>query len=236
MQIRVRLGALLTALVVVAPCWAGDTAGDASHASDDPERGIGLVESSVPTTGPCGIVLLEQPTEPDRTRGVGMAKENAVKAAPVASVPRIRIQFASGKDRLTPAGEAALKPIGEALKSTKYDLSKMCFRVEGHTDTIGSARSNLELSRRRAESVKRYLTRAYGVDADQMVAVGYGEAKLAADPEDSLEAQQRNRRVEVANLGEDAPVRAGPDTQARKDVDGMDAQEIADLMVPGSKD
>ncbi len=52
------------------------------------------------------------------------------------------------------------------------------FLVEGHTDAVGSAASNLALSDRRAESVALALTEFFGVPPENMVVQGYGESSL----------------------------------------------------------
>ena len=50
--------------------------------------------------------------------------------------------------------------------------------VAGHTDAAGGEEYNQELSERRAEAIKRYLTDKYGIKADNLVTVGYGKSKL----------------------------------------------------------
>ncbi|HUF62573.1 MAG TPA: OmpA family protein [Verrucomicrobiales bacterium] len=69
------------------------------------------------------------------------------------------------------------------------------FRLCGHTCDVGSEEANLELSRRRAESLMRYLV-SEGVPEDRLEAEGFGEERPAG-PNDSEEARSRNRRVEV---------------------------------------
>ena len=67
--------------------------------------------------------------------------------------------------------------------------------VEGFADPAGSARYNLDLSRRRAESVKRFLV-AQGVNPDQVKTVGYGESRLVAPgAAGSQMGAESNRRV-----------------------------------------
>ncbi len=67
-------------------------------------------------------------------------------------------------------------------------------RVEGHTDSVGNAQMNLELSEDRAESVRQYLIEA-GVQPELLESVGYGESKPVAD-NDTAEGRAQNRRVE----------------------------------------
>ena len=68
--------------------------------------------------------------------------------------------------------------------------------VDGHTDSIGTDQANLDLSRRRAASVKTALTSRYHVDAVRLTTAGYGESR-PKDTNDTLEGRARNRRVEL---------------------------------------
>ena len=67
--------------------------------------------------------------------------------------------------------------------------------VEGFADPAGSARYNLNLSSRRAESVRSFLT-GQGLDGTQLKAVGYGETRLVAPGAERDEpGAEQNRRV-----------------------------------------
>ena len=74
---------------------------------------------------------------------------------------------------------------------------KATFSVEGYTDSFGSYEYNLDLSQRRADSVKRYLVEAMRINPAQIETRGYGSAKFRASPNGSIEEQSPNRRVEV---------------------------------------
>ena len=71
------------------------------------------------------------------------------------------------------------------------------FTLEGYTDSFGSMEYNLDLSQRRAESVKRYLVEALGINPAQIATRGYGKANLLTSPDASIEEQEVNRRVVV---------------------------------------
>lgn len=82
--------------------------------------------------------------------------------------------------------------------------------IEGHTDSVGSDEYNLDLSRRRAESVKARLVMD-GVEPGRITTVGYGK-KFPAFSNDTAANRAMNRRVEVIILHEGVD----PNTQIRE--------------------
>ncbi len=81
---------------------------------------------------------------------------------------------------------------------------KATFSVEGYTDSFGPADYNLELSQRRAESVKAYLVNVMGISPAQISTHGFGQSKFIVPPNPSagesdaeIARQQPNRRVEI---------------------------------------
>ena len=70
--------------------------------------------------------------------------------------------------------------------------------LEGHTDSIGSEEYNMDLSKRRAESVKNYIAETFEIDTARISTVDYGESQPVAS-NDTAEGRQINRRV-VANI------------------------------------
>jgi outer membrane protein OmpA-like peptidoglycan-associated protein len=71
------------------------------------------------------------------------------------------------------------------------------FTVEGYTDSFGTPEYNLDLSQRRADSVKQYLVQAMGINPAQIETRGYGATKFHTSPNGSIEEQSPNRRVEI---------------------------------------
>ena len=110
---------------------------------------------------------------------------------------RLPIFFEFNSATLLPEGRALLDKVGAALASD--ELTSFSFSVEGHTDSVGSATYNHSLSAQRAEAVKAYLI-AQGVSPEKLKTVGHGESVPVADNE-SEDGRQRNRRVEIINLG-----------------------------------
>ena len=88
------------------------------------------------------------------------------------------------------------------MEEVQARVPRPAFRVEGHTDWIGSDAYNLRLSARRAEAVRNWLVQAGGVPRPAISTVGYGESRPVApnstpDGRDDPEGRQRNRRVEL---------------------------------------
>ena len=71
------------------------------------------------------------------------------------------------------------------------------FVIEGHSDSFGPDEYNLDLSRRRAETVKAWLVNVMKISPERITAQGFGEARLLAPMSGSIEEQQINRRVEI---------------------------------------
>jgi len=65
--------------------------------------------------------------------------------------------------------------------------------LEGHTDSVGNANYNLNLSQKRADSTKAKLV-SMGISEDRITAIGYGESKPLVE-NNSAENMQKNRRV-----------------------------------------
>jgi outer membrane protein OmpA-like peptidoglycan-associated protein len=93
----------------------------------------------------------------------------------------------------------AVQALGRAL--TNPDLKGSTFIVAGHTDAAGGEAYNQDLSERRADSIKRYLTDKFGIAGTDLVTVGYGKSKLK-DPSNPM--AEVNRRVQVVNMANKA--------------------------------
>lgn len=130
----------------------------------------------------------------------GAGTSNAPSHAPADTLPSasLSVLFATGSAELTPAAIKTLNELGKALTDPR--LASGRFRIEGHTDTVGSMDGNRALSEARAKTVADYLAANYRVDPAKLEAVGMGaEGLLVRTPDQTPEA--RNRRVVVVNLG-----------------------------------
>jgi len=99
--------------------------------------------------------------------------------------------FAFDSATLTPAAKGQLSETLDALKNDP----ELNVRIDGHTDSVGSAAYNLKLSQRRADAVKRYLVEE-GVASHRIETRGLGMADPVASNA-TEEGRARNRRVEV---------------------------------------
>ena len=102
------------------------------------------------------------------------------------------IYFDFNEATLKPESEPVLKEIAQAMT----DNPDWKLTVEGHTDNIGDDTYNLDLSKRRAASVKQALVGQYNIAPDRLLTGGYG-ASRPVETNDTLEGRARNRRVEL---------------------------------------
>lgn len=107
----------------------------------------------------------------------------------------MEIFFAYNSAAIEESALPGLIALGEALSDER--LSGGTFLIAGHTDATGGDFYNQTLSERRASAIKSFLVHTFHIDADSLIAVGYGEEQLR-DPYDP--ASGANRRVQVANL------------------------------------
>lgn len=111
------------------------------------------------------------------------------------------VLFENNRANVKPGAQASLAKLADFLKQnpTRSVL------IEGHTDSIGSAASNVTLSRRRAAAVDGALE-SLGLAANRATTVGYGEEYPVAD---NTTASNRalNRRVEIYIAENDQPVK-----------------------------
>jgi len=104
------------------------------------------------------------------------------------------VLFASGQTTLVEGGRSSLAEVVDLLQ-TEPDKK---IRVEGHTDSLGDAETNLQLSGQRAQAVLEALV-SMGVASERISALGMGEDFPIASNEDE-EGRARNRRVDVILL------------------------------------
>jgi NitT/TauT family transport system substrate-binding protein len=106
---------------------------------------------------------------------------------------QIQIHFTPGSDEIMPGSYIVLDALGETMTS----FGNTYLRVEGNTDSTGSATANLTLSERRALAVRNYVLKNFpGIQAARFQTIGRGSANPVA--ENSTETgRQLNRRTDI---------------------------------------
>ena len=145
------------------------------------------------------VKLLLDPAEANGngkvTKDIEMKKGSAPPAHPVGHVMRLdNLIFQQSKARIEPASYEELDVLVEMLKNN----NKMVIQLEGHTDYMGPAKQNLDLSEKRVVAVKDYLVNK-GVAKSRIKTKAFGGTKPLSR-EDTPEAHAANRRVEVRIL------------------------------------
>lgn len=129
------------------------------------------------------------------------ARDEVVKLIEESQAPNVDVQilFAFDSDEILPEARPDLDALGAALADEK--LKSGSFLIAGHTDAKGSEEYNLDLSQRRARSVKAFLVETYNVDPARLAVIGFGEEQLK--DQDDPHADE-NRRVQIVNVGSGA--------------------------------
>ena len=105
------------------------------------------------------------------------------------SYPIPNILFETNSDRLDELSELLIAEFAEFLS----DNSHLKVQIQGHTDNVGDAAANLDLSTRRAKRVTDTLY-GYGIDAARLSSKGYGESRPVASNE-TEQGRAKNRRT-----------------------------------------
>ncbi len=124
-----------------------------------------------------------------------------------------QVKFATGSATILPGSFAMLQEVVDLLKVTP---SIKTIAVEGHTDNVAGAAFNLDLSRKRAASVRKWLT-DHGVESSRLTSEGFGLTKPIGDNKTDV-GRAANRRVEFKIVG--AP--PSDDNEAPKSTDEKD--------------
>lgn len=107
-----------------------------------------------------------------------------------AEVPGVYFEFNSAS--LDPASDKTIASLASVL--SRHPAWQVT--IEGHTDSIGSAKSNQILSERRAQAVRESLVTRHSIVAARVRAAGYGATK-PRETNTTIEGRARNRRVEI---------------------------------------
>jgi outer membrane protein OmpA-like peptidoglycan-associated protein len=165
---------------------AGDAARDAARANDQAalaSKQAGAAQS----TADKGVAQAAQAERSVGTLGNRVENMDNFKLASTEAV-----LFAIGKSELSKEAEAQLDAFAAKVAPMKHYVVE----VQGFTDSTGAPAANIELSRRRAAAVVRYLTLDKKIPLFRVNTIGYGKASPAADNK-TRDGRKQNRRVEV---------------------------------------
>ncbi len=162
-----------------------------------------VVPIYIPQPAPKPIIIREPAPKPVIIREPAPKPIIIHKAAPK---PQYRIvhktlsggsHFASGSAKLTFDGKDALNRLSQDLRNKKFSIKSIL--ITGHTDSVGSERSNRVLSYNRANTVANYLA-ARGINRGLINTQGMGESQPVASNKTKY-GRAQNRRVEIAIKG-----------------------------------
>ncbi len=144
------------------------------------------------------VVAPAPPPEPVKVAPVPVPEPVKVVVAPVPAnhfcnkPAGIGISFDTNKSDIKPKFFGELDRLGNFLK--EFPTSKGT--IEGHTDSAGNKEANRALSQSRAESVRNYIIKKFGIDNSRIAAKGYGSSKPIASNK-SAAGKAKNRRIEA---------------------------------------
>lgn len=102
------------------------------------------------------------------------------------------VDFAPGDHRLSASSRVSLTGLVELLN----EHPEVVIQLGGHTDNVGSARENLELSKRRVMTVVRYLV-TNGIEGERLKPYGFGESRPIMS-NTTAAGRAQNRRIEMS--------------------------------------
>jgi outer membrane protein OmpA-like peptidoglycan-associated protein len=182
----------------------------ALQAGNIPLEGLRIEEQTAILTGPEGSLIVSEDAQ-KRVAAVWGITDVVVKTTgAVAPPPKVilspqasqleadltqylrgkTIRFAPASDIILPDGKRILDSVAKILSGS----AAIPVEISGYTDSDGDPKLNLDLSKRRAAAVKRYLM-TQGIAAGRMTDMGYGAANPIAD-NTTPEGKARNRRIE----------------------------------------
>lgn len=215
-------GVLMVLIGLIGPAWSADvptlkeTLGkvqsnaETKAVEDLIEKLKGTTQKPPPTpltpappTPAASVPGPAQPPSPPMSSALG--PEQAAKRADSGGAPSVDLEifFAYKSTEITPEAASALVPLGRALGDPR--LAGDTFLIAGHSDGKGSADYNVDLSQKRAEAVRLYLIRKFGIGPERLIATGMG-AKHLKNVTDPRAAE--NRRVQIVNISPSEGMRA----------------------------
>ncbi|MDP2267854.1 MAG: OmpA family protein [Deltaproteobacteria bacterium] len=164
--------------------------------------GVKVDQNGCPPPPPPVERVREVRAEAPAAAAVVVTSEQKKEAAAAAVVAKemfekgratINVEFDFDKADIKPAYDKEIQKFADVMKN--YPALQVV--IEGHTDNTGKKAYNQKLSKKRANSVKSYLTKKFGIAESRLTAIGYGDSK-PIDSNKTKAGRQNNRRVEAA--------------------------------------
>jgi len=149
---------------------------------------VAIPTANVACTLPAGVTIPEGGVE---SRLLAFVQDPTAKLTATTWFNTDQLTFATGSATLKPESHAELDNIAAILTN----CPSVRMMIAGYTDSVGSADSNLRLSRNRANAIVAQLV-GKGVSSDRLAAEGYGEEYPVAD-NTTEEGRAQNRRVAI---------------------------------------
>ena len=146
-----------------------------------------------------GAAPTPEPRAPEALPALDTPEARALTDDLAAVLADRRIEFEQGSAELTVEGQATLREVTALLRRAPA----LVVEIGGHTDDTGTSRFNLDLSRRRAQTVSDALELA-GIDRSRLLPKGFGASRPRASNE-AREGRAHNRRIEFRVIGETDP-------------------------------
>jgi outer membrane protein OmpA-like peptidoglycan-associated protein len=141
------------------------------------------------------VTKIDFPRDSDSGGGGGTSSTGSDMAEQLDKSCRVQlwgIYFNTGSAQLLEESQPTLKTVAAVIRQSKDAV----LTVEGHTDNIGTADYNQDLSERRATAVRQALVAQFGVPGNRLAAKGYGLTR-PVETNTTVEGRARNRRVEL---------------------------------------
>ena len=164
-----------------------------------------LTGKTLPSTLP---VIAAKPAAPPVPEPAGVAtpakaavvvkEEDKLPAQLVAPILRLQVPFENQTAELSQDAKDVLAVVvGQAMQRKEMAASR--FEVSGHSDNLGDPAKNMDISKERAEAVKKYLTENFAIDGSRLQVAYYGQNRPRV-PNTTAENQELNRRVEFSRI------------------------------------
>lgn len=133
------------------------------------------------------------PVQPPAPAPVAQSAQKASAAQRFCNKPAVlAVEFDTNKADIKPKYKADLERLGTFLQ----EFPNAKGEISGHTDNVGGKAFNEKLSQRRADSVKLYIEKNFGIATDRLTGKGFGFSKPVASNK-TKQGKAKNRRIET---------------------------------------